>query len=200
MFICSCYPSEVLKGGERGAPFVPQEPADGCNPLQNAHWKSIKTGWTWCMSMEAGDTFSQGGAPAKKHKFGSKKRLWCFPAKKKKKYCKKRQREWIATPFNEGPLAAPPLELNTAAISSPYPGADIACRGYNHKKRSKHWHFSLRRLLRDIHCGRTRGNSPTSQRKTDGCYVGMITCSQWQYWSTWRCWEGIMFTMFTIVV
>lgn len=129
MFICPCYPSEVVKGGERGAPFVPQEPADGCNPFQNAHWKSIKTGWTWCMRAEAGDTFSGRGS--------QRNTSWVKPASlvlsRQKKYCKERQREWIAIPFNEVPLDTPQFVLNTAAISSLNPAADTICRGYKHK-------------------------------------------------------------------
>lgn len=132
MFIWPCYPSEVLKGGERGAPFVPQEPADGCNPFQNAHWKSIKTGWTWGMSVEAGDTFLREGVPQKNTSWVKQASLML--SRPKKKYCKERQREWIATPSNEGPLATPPFELNTAAISSPYPGGWHRLQGVRPQK------------------------------------------------------------------
>lgn len=132
MFIWPCYPSEVLKGGERGAPFVPQEPADGCNPFQNAHWKSIKTGWTWCMSVEAGDTFLREGVPAKKHKLGQTSVFGAFPPKKS-----------IVRRDRGNELRPPPtkarsllVHLSRTQLPSPlpYPGADIACRGYSHKK------------------------------------------------------------------
>lgn len=42
VFIWSCYPCKVLEGGERQVPFVRGEVADGCNPLQNVHRKSVK--------------------------------------------------------------------------------------------------------------------------------------------------------------
>lgn len=83
------------------------------------------------MSVEAGDTFLREGS-RKETQVGSNKRLWCFPAKKSI-VREERRNELRPPPSNEGPLATPPFELNTAAISSPYPGADIACRGYNHK-------------------------------------------------------------------
>lgn len=67
-FICPCYPSEELKGGEVGAPFVPQESADGCNPFQNVQRKYIKTE---CKSVGAGDTFLWAGVPSKKTQVGS---------------------------------------------------------------------------------------------------------------------------------
>lgn len=80
VFILPCYPSEVLKGRERGDPFVPQEPADGCNPFQNAHWKSIKVGWTWLYEGRGGRHVSQGGGLSKDAE--SNERLWRgFPPK-----------------------------------------------------------------------------------------------------------------------
>ena len=47
-------------GGEgvQGTTFVPQELADGCNPLPKAHSKSIWSGWTWCVWLQRRESAS----------------------------------------------------------------------------------------------------------------------------------------------
>lgn len=79
-----------------------------------------------------GRHFSQGGGLAKKHKLGQTSVFGAFPPKKG--IVKKDRRSELRAPRKEGPLATPPFGMNTAAISSPYPGADVVCRGYNNKK------------------------------------------------------------------
>lgn len=167
-----------MEGEERGAPFVPQEPADGCNPFQNAHWKSIKTGWTWCLSAEAGATFlgEVVGVPQKKHKVGSNKRLWCLPAKKLALWGDT-QGEWIATPSNEGPAQTLP-RLRWTQLPSPHHILGLTSpAGGTTTKTSKLWHHALIRLLRDTDCGRMRGTRQREQRegwRTDGWTGGWM--------------------------
>lgn len=167
MFIWPCYPSEVLKERERGAPFVPQEPADGCNPFQNAHWKSIKAGWTWCMSVEAGDTFLREGS-RKETQVGSNKRLWCFPAKKSI-VREERRNELRPPPPTKARLL--PLRLSWTQLPSPHRILGLTSpAGGTTTKTSKHWHHALIRLLRDIHCGRVKRNRRTWQKKREDAH------------------------------
>ena len=89
--------------------------------------------------------FCQGGGPAKKPRWVKQASL---VLSRQKKHWRERQREWIAAPYIEGLLANSLFELTTAVISSLYPGADIALRGYNHKNlqtlTSYSNHFTLR--------------------------------------------------------
>lgn len=182
MFIWPCYPSEVLKGGEWGVPFVPQEPADGCNPFQNAHWKSIKTGWTWCMSVEAGDTFLRVGVPQRNTSWIKQASL---VLSRQKWYCKERQKEWIATATKEGPLCYPSVwdehSCHLFTVSWGWHGL----QGVQPQKKLQTL-TSYPNKARDIHCGRTRENRlhiAEEDRWMDG-WILTSTCSQWQCSST----------------
>lgn len=145
MFIWPCYPCKVLEGGERGVSFVPQEPADGCNPLQNAHWKSVKTGWTWCMSVEEGDTSPRVGVSQKKPQVGSNKRLLVLSRQKRKVIVRRQRGSELQPPPKKGRSPAPCLRWTQLPCLHSIPGRTSPTGG-TATKTSQHWHHSTIKL------------------------------------------------------
>lgn len=83
VFIRPSYPSEVLKGGAQGVPFVPQEAADGCNPSKMHTENQSRPGRTWLHEgSRGGRPVSQGGGLSKD---AESNEPVLFPAKTKKR-------------------------------------------------------------------------------------------------------------------